>query len=63
MPACCGQVVVPQSPVAQVTSHAHALPQLMLPHAPGAVQLIVQRWPLVQWMSPHAPVLSHVITH
>ena len=55
--------MVPQSPLAHVTSHAHAPLQLIVPHAPAAVQLIEHRCPLAQWISPHAPVLSQVTTH
>jgi hypothetical protein len=58
-----GQLFAPQSPVAHVTSHVHALLHVMLPHelvvSHATLQLPVLLLPHV--IVPQAPAASHVI--
>jgi hypothetical protein len=50
-----GQVLAPQSPTAQVTSHAQALLQLIDPHAAVPMHCTVQAAP----PAPHDEILPH----
>ncbi len=57
-----GHVFVPQSPLAQLTWHAHELAQSIVPHAAAPWHVTMHaRGP--QMMSPHAPAPLQLITH